>query len=237
MKLERFVEKLTQVCGSELRSVVLYGSAAVGDHTRRYSDFNVLVVLEQLGLAELKALSSITRQWVRAGNPPPLLFTPDRIRTSLDVFPVEFSDIADNRRVLAGEDPFANVNISLANLRLQLEHELKGKLLLFREEYLLTGGSPRTVAALLVRSSSAFSALYRGVLRLMNAPVPARRLEAVRALGTAIGFDGEIFAAIEELRVKGWRSRKRDLDALTEAYIEQVNTVIDFVDHFTADKA
>ncbi len=43
--LNELVERLTKTYQDRLVSVVLYGSAAVGDHHGRYSDLNVLCVL------------------------------------------------------------------------------------------------------------------------------------------------------------------------------------------------
>ena len=45
---EELTEKLKAALGATCRSVVLFGSAAADDRTRRHSDFNILVVLEDL---------------------------------------------------------------------------------------------------------------------------------------------------------------------------------------------
>jgi hypothetical protein len=44
-RLEQLVEKLKKAYGERLVSVVLYGSAAAGDHHEGFSDFNILCVL------------------------------------------------------------------------------------------------------------------------------------------------------------------------------------------------
>lgn len=57
MTPEQLVERLKAAAPGVVRSVLLYGSAAAGDHAWKRSDYNVLVVAERLGLAELKAIS------------------------------------------------------------------------------------------------------------------------------------------------------------------------------------
>jgi hypothetical protein len=57
-RLEQLVEKLKKAYGERLVSVVLYGSAAAGDHHAGFSDFNILCVLSVLTPRELAASAS-----------------------------------------------------------------------------------------------------------------------------------------------------------------------------------
>ncbi len=117
------------------------------------SNYNVLLVLDGLGVAELDALSKPAAQWTKAGHRPPLLFTRGQLQASADVFPIELLDMRQSHRVLFGEDPLADVTINHEHLRLQLERELNEKLLALREGYLLTGGRPKHVVQLLTSST------------------------------------------------------------------------------------
>ena len=70
------------------------------------SNYNVLLVVDGLGVAELNALSKPALQWAKAGNRPPLLFTRGQLKASADVFPIELLDMRQSHRVLFGEDPW-----------------------------------------------------------------------------------------------------------------------------------
>ena len=59
--------------GEQLVSIVLYGSAAVGDHSGRFSDINVFCVLNRVTPRELEGAEPILRWWRELGNPSPLL--------------------------------------------------------------------------------------------------------------------------------------------------------------------
>ena len=120
----------------------------------------MLLVLDRLGLAELDAVAKPALRWAKAGNRPPLLFTPDQLAASANVFPIELLDMRQSHRVLFGEDPLADVTIEREHLRLQLERELKGHLLALRERYLLAGGNPQRVAELLTSTLSGFLVLF-----------------------------------------------------------------------------
>ena len=91
MTLDQLVAHLRAALGDALRAVVLYGSAASGEHHEKHSDVNVLVVVDRLGSAELgPAMSDVTRGWRDAGNPAPLLLTVREWQGSADIFPMDW---------------------------------------------------------------------------------------------------------------------------------------------------
>ena len=148
MTPEQLVEQLNKAIPGKLVSAVLYGSAAAGDFMPQTSDYNVLLVVDGLGVAELDALSKPVAQWSKAGHRPPLLFTRGQLRASASVFPIELLDMRQSHRRLFGEDVLAEMTISHEHLRLQLERELTEKLLTLREGYLLTKGQSKQVVRL-----------------------------------------------------------------------------------------
>lgn len=224
-------ERLTVVCGAHLRSVILYGSAVAGDHLGKHSDHNVLVVLDRLDFEEVRTLAPVVRAWVTAGNLVPLLFTSEGLRTSAAVFPLEIADIKDNHRVLFGEDVVNPLAVHAANLRLELEHELKGKLMKLRAQYLLVQGKPRQVTELMVRSLSTFLVLCRGALRLYQPQVPARKMEALAALARHVPIPTHVFEAISQLKV-GKKVPRIVPDDLFGEYLRAIESVVEAVDAF-----
>src|SRR6187549_3998637 len=120
MTTEQLLSDLREALGKDLRSVVLFGSAAAGDFLEGVSGLDVLIVTDKMGAAQLAALSVPLANWTKAGNPPPHLFTAGELASSTDVFPIELTDMQQSRRVLAGDDPIANIRIEKADYRLQL---------------------------------------------------------------------------------------------------------------------
>ena len=232
MKPEQLVEKLRKVQPLSLRSVILYGSAVTGDFVKKRSDFNVLVIVERLGVPELRALSSVARRWVKAGNPPPLLFTLERLKQSADVFPIEILDMKAANRVLYGQDVLSRIPVSEENLRHQVESELKGKLIQLREAYLITGGKPRAVAEVMVRSLASFLVLFRAALRLYRIEAPAKKLDALAALARRIPLDPTPFETVEALKEGHMKVRQVNADALFGDFLKTVETVVDAIDSY-----
>lgn len=234
MTPEQFVERLKSALPAGLTSVVLYGSAAAGDFVPGKSTYNILVVAHRLGMAELDALSALVAEWTRDGNEPPLLFTADQLKNSADAFPIELADIRQSRTTLFGEDLMAGIECRQDNLRLQLERELKGKLLSLRRHYLQTQGKSDRVTALMTKSLSTFLVLFRAALRLFQPQVPAAKLDALTELAKHISFDPQPFRAVHELTAPGKGSGTscgdRPARALFADYLGAVEKLVDAID-------
>ena len=175
------VDRLKAALGDELVSVVLYGSAASGDYHEKHSDLNVLCVLSRVGLSELERAEEPLRWWLKRGQPAPLLFSVEEIQDGADVFPIEFLDIKENYRLLHGQDFVANLELSTAQHRLELEHELRSRLLRLRKRFIETRQDPKAVTKLMLDSLPTFATLFRHALLLAGVRAPARKQEIFRA--------------------------------------------------------
>src|SRR5918998_838781 len=134
--LNHLVGDLRATHGDNLASVVLYGSAAAGDHVELRSDYDLLVALERITPEDLRLAQAPMREWRRLGHPLPVYFTTEELRDAADVFPIEFHQMERARVVLYGRDPFATLRISDVNLRHQTEYELRSKILQLRRLYI-----------------------------------------------------------------------------------------------------
>src|SRR6185295_9408268 len=117
--LSGLVEDLRATHGANLASVVLYGSAAAGDHNELRSDYNLLIALNRITSEDLRQAQAPMREWQRLGHTLPVCFTVEELSDAADVFPIEFHQMANARVVLYGHDPFEVVQLSNANLRHQ----------------------------------------------------------------------------------------------------------------------
>lgn len=223
----------TGVCRAlpgQVRSVIVFGSAAAGDFVEGTSHYDMILVVDRLGVPELDALADTIRQWRAAGNPLPLLFTPEQLAASVDAFAMEFLDMQQARRVLYGEDPIAGLTIDREHVRIHLERELKGKSLALRDRYVLAAGDRRMTAELLSESLSTFLSLFRAALRLYQPDVPRTKLDALRGLAEHISFDPQPFLTVEEIKEGRRGLRGIDTQALFGGYLTAVEAVSDAVD-------
>jgi len=228
MKLDDYIEKLKEALPGKLECVALYGSAASGEFIEKRSDYNLLVVTHSLGLPELDQLTGPTQKWLKAGNPPPYCFTLDRLKASVDVFPIELLDIKDQHRILFGRDVLTELNIITDNLRHQLEFELKSKLIQLREHYLLTAGNPNAITDLLIDSLSSFLVLFRAALRLYETTIPSSKFDALRSLSRHLKLPLDPFETIHSLKTGAHKEPKPK--ELFQNYLTAIETVVDSVD-------
>ncbi len=228
--LDQLVERMKSAFGADLRSVVLYGSAAAGDFHPQHSDLNLLCVLHRLGVSQLESGNPVARWWVKKGHPAPLLLTEEEIRSSADVFPIEFYDIKMQHKLLHGDDLFATMVVPMERHRIQLEHELRSKLLRLRERYMASHHSQRELQQLLLASVSTFGTLFRHVLVVLGRPAPATKREVFEALAAAVGLDVSPFLALLDIRQTERRLPLAEGKSLFQKYLAQVERVIQEVD-------
>jgi len=232
MTLDELVSQLRAAYGTALRSIVLYGSAAAGEHNPKKSDFNVLVIVNLLDSERLTAASAASRAWAEAGNPAPLTLTTAEWRGSADIFPMEYADILDRHRVLFGEPPFTGISVDLKDLRLQLEQEAMGKLIKLRQGLLAGGNDGQRHLDLLAASASAIMIIFRAALR-MHAIVPSNDNVALsEAVGRQTGLDAAPFAQVVR-HVRGERPIKAaDATAVLVAYLRGMEQLVSYLDTY-----
>lgn len=237
MTLEGLVEQLRLAYGNNLRSVVLYGSAAAGEHIAKRSDYNVLVIVGSLGLDQLRAASAVARAWSESGNPAPLTMTEAEWRRSADIFPMEYADILERHRVLHGTPPFDGVTVSPRHLRLELEQQAMGKLLHLRQGVLASGGNARLQLELLESSLSTFMIMFRAVLRL-HGESPSTDYEALsNAVGSRVGFDAEPFARVARHVRGSEKLGTKDVPQVLGGYVAGVEQLVMHLDRFHQDNS
>jgi hypothetical protein len=134
---------------------------------------------------------------------------------------------------LFGDDCVADIEVSVINLRHQIEYELKSKLLQLRERFLLLEGSAKQTMKLMVDSISTFLVLFRGALRLFQREVQATKIDAARLLSKELDFSVEVFETVYAIRSAARSGKDLDARALFEDYLKAIETVVDKVDQQT----
>jgi hypothetical protein len=234
MTLDDLVTQLRAAYGARLNSVVLFGSAAAGEHIPKRSDYNVLLLLNEIDASALASASAVARAWSDAGNPPPMTMTVDEWRGSADVFPMEYADILDRHRVLYGTPPFDGVSVSMRDLRMQLEHQAMGKLLQLRQGALLAGTDGKRQVELIAASLSTMMVLFRAVLRLKGEKPDADNAALAQRVGTLAGFDAAPFVrAVQHVRGEQ-KLESGDAGAVLAGYIAGMRQLQRYLDAYDA---
>ena len=218
--------------GENLVSVVLYGSAAAGDHIDESSDYNLLIALARITPEDLRQAQAPLREWRRLGHPLPVYFTTEELRDAADVFPIEFHQMQRARLVLYGVDPFTNLEIHDHNLRHQTEYELRSKLIQLRRLYIPASASIEKLTDLMGESLTSFAALFAPALMLHGVKEPPiLKQDCVRAAVNYFKLNGEPFERIFHLRTTGERpASDAEAHELFTSYLAQIEMVTEAVD-------
>lgn len=223
------VQDLAQALGTDLLSVCLYGSAAGGRYVKGKSDLNLLVVTADGAGRVLSRLIPFCQKWAPAAVAPPLVVTPEYIRSSLDVFPIEFTVMAAQHQCLHGEDPLAGITVQPTDLRLQLERELKGKLTTLKTRLLASGSRPEALSALVREALPAFTALFQAWLKLTAGGFPAEPAAVLDAL-TAQGQEVQSFRTLAQVRAGALKPGPGELVSLLEGAASELSELCRRVD-------
>lgn len=229
--LNSLIDDLRVTHGENLASVVLYGSAAAGDHIELRSDYNLLIALQRITPEDLRMAQAPMREWQRLGHPLPVYFTVEELSDAADVFPIEFHQMSQARILLFGRDPFEFVKLSDAHLRHQAEYELRSKLIQLRRLYIPASVSVTKLCDLMSDSLASFAALFRAVLILHGESAPVSKPDCVRATVRLLTLDAEPFEKIFAIRATGeMPATDTEANELFAAYLLQIERVVEAVD-------
>ena len=236
MTLDDLVVQLRQVHGDALRTVVLYGSAASGEQVVGHSDFNVLVIVATVYVAQMRSLGQTMRAWQEAGNPPVLELTEREWLRSADIFPMEYADILERHRLLHGTFPTTGLAVHLDHLRLQTEQEAMGKLLRLRRGVMVAGTDAARQIDLLRSSYSALLVIFRAVLRVHGVKPERDATRVIQDVATRCGFDPAPFTAVSAL-VRGTALPKGEAERVLAGYVRGMDILVEYLDRFTPPTA
>ena len=232
MTLDELVDQLKKVYGAKLNAVVLYGSAAAGEHIPKRSDYNVLVVVDELTMQHMRAGAAVARAWGEDGNPPPLTLTQSEWRGSADIFPMEYADILERHRVLYGQPPFDGITVDRAQLRLQVEHEAMGKLLKLRQGVLAAGGDEKAQIELLAASLSTIMVIFRAVERLHGAVPPTDYDRLSQDVAMRVGLDAGPFGRVVRHVRGGDKIGPSEATTVLAGYLDGVQRLVAYLDRY-----
>ena len=229
-ELKELVTKLERAFHDRLMSVVLYGSAASGEHHGKFSDLNVLCVLKEITPRELGEGEPVLVWWKGRGHPAPVLMSEEEVHNSSDSFPIEFRDMKDRRKVLFGIDVIADVTIDPKFYRAQVEHELRAKLLRLRSQAAQVLSNPQALLKLCMDSVSTFCMLGRHALVVGGVDAKTDRRAVVRQLAETVKMDVTPFETLLDLREDKSGPDLGDPGELFAQYLVCVNRLVEFVD-------
>lgn len=228
--VDQTVAELETIHGSGLRAVALHGDAVTGDYKPRISSLDLVVVIDRIDPESLAPMRRYTKTWRRRRIGTPLVLDEPYLQRSFDVFPIEFIDILDRHRLVAGNvDPFVDPAIDRGNLRFEVEEHLRGKMLHLWEGYLRSGDQP-TLIELLKATPAAFGPALRGLLYWLGEPRPCEYAALVRSVEAKFDLELSTFHRVERARIGEDKLSRSEVESVFAAYLGEVRALVQRVD-------
>lgn len=199
--LEDFLSAAKAAFGPALRAAVLFGSAAEG-RLRRSSDVNLILVLESFERAAADALREPLRTARAAIGLQAMFLREDELPAALESFALKFADVLRRRRVLLGDDPFADAAVPAGALRFQLRQVLLNLELRLRAAYVERGLREEQLARLLAEEAGPLRAAAAALLELEGGEPLAPKAALARLAGECGDF-GSLLDGLSRAREEG----------------------------------
>ncbi len=219
-----------QAYGKDLVSLMLYGSAAGGSYVKGKSDINVLVVLTPEGINHLDKALVLVKTWRKRNVAVPLVMTKAFIESSLDSYPIEFLNMKNNSVLIYGENVLAALTFQPQDLRLQIERELKAKILLLREGYLESEGSVRSLRNLIGKSLTAFVSIFNALIFLKTGAVHHKKGETIKEMSNIFQLNEQVFLSCFSIKEGTDKLSSAEVILLFKKYISEVEKICLAVD-------
>ena len=139
-------------------------------------------------------------------------------------------DIRQRHRILYGEDIFIGMNVPTDRHRVQLEHELRTKLLTLRQSYIQAAGNDKRVRRLMLDSISTFATLFRHTLIAMGEQPAPHKADNIKRLAARTNFDPGIFLKLLQVRQRTAKENEIKAASGFAQYLDGINTVVQAVD-------
>ena len=233
-RVEPYCKEMIEIHGDNLRSVCVYGSSTGVDFVQGKSNINLLIIMARIDPPDLKKSLSIVKKGMKRDIVAPLMLTVDYVKTSSDVFPIEFLEMKGNYILVYGLDLLKDLEIEDSNLRLECEEQLKGGLVRMYQTYLEVGLSEKRISLLMTNSITSFFPIMRNILRLKGEIPPHQKSEIIRRISSVANVNSNVLDQVLELKKTG--KTKGNLEKLFGDYLEEIEKLTVFIEDVKSDE-
>ncbi|GIK14831.1 MAG: hypothetical protein DYG83_07370 [Candidatus Brocadia sp. AMX2] len=230
--IEPFLLDILTYCKEDIVSIYVTGSAVTKDFLAKHSDINILIIVKETKVPFLDFIATLGKRYGKKRIHAPLIMTRDYINRSLEVFPLEFLEMKLIHELVYGADVLKDIKIEKADVRLQCERELKGKLQQICQGYIRSMGNKTALTDLFVGSLSGYFPAFHGILFLCNQKIPREKSDVLYALEEHFDIDMNVYRKLLEIRAKDAYPPAEALKEIFENLYHVLDAVIEKVDEF-----
>ena len=221
--IDNISSSLDEQLKSKLVAFYLFGSVMIlEDFHPGISDINTFIVLSNdSGCDEIEKIREIYKKVKNVPLAIPLILKENEIKESADVFPIEFLEISEKKRLVRGIDVLFALNVSKEHIRRQCEGELKAKIIGLRK-MLFGVDDIKNNLAILYKSLTSTLILLKQILRLKDITIPETRKAIIDELERVFNIKLTGIKSLYKFREKGEKINKPNIVRLLKNYIEEL---------------
>lgn len=227
--LRAYLKRVVPSLGTALESLVLYGSSVRGEFVRGRSNVNLLLVMAGLDGEALRKLAKLQTRWKRE-QVVALLFTPEELQRWASSFPLEFCELKESHRLLAGRDLLPTIRLDGGVTPELIKREAKANLLRLRQRYVEGGATEEAALILLPLSITGLTPCFRGWLRARDLPVPAKTEQQIEEIGRRLAVDSKPLLEAWDLRCSRISPGRMEVPRLFDRYLTTLEQVVSLLE-------
>jgi predicted nucleotidyltransferase len=210
-RMEPFFNEILSSFDACINSIYIIGSAVTSDFDEKTTDVDSLIVLQEMVLDIFDFIAPIGKKYGKKRIRAPIIMTNDYIRTSLEVFPIQFLNMKTINKHVYGEDVLKNITIEKSDLRLVCERELKGWIQNLGQAYIKSLGNNRILRELYVSFLSSYIPIFRAVLFLYDRELPQGRNGVLDEFEEVMDIKMNVFRELVKIKTLKYKPSHTDL--------------------------
>jgi len=225
-RLDDLINGLREKIGSDLVSVVIYGSKANFGLEKIKSNVDLMIVVNNPSLDTFRRIRPNILKWVKGKNRLPIIVGRQEFERTRDIFAIEYLDMQWNYQIAYGADVFENYYIKYNDLKNQCLRELKLMIMKFRNYYLVNLNNKSRIRKSLVSLISKLLVVFRMILRLQNIQPSVFKKDLIVQFDRIIKIDKTLFTRLVELKEGSYEIPYYAVDDYANLVMNEVNRII-----------
>jgi len=163
----------------------------------------------------------------------PLYLTEEYIKTSCDVYPLEYLKMKRSFKVIYGKNILENLDIPSEHIRLECEQKIKGTLIRITQVILESGKNMRNLRRISFLALEDILAGLEGIGAISGISGQFSPVELIENIQQKFGID------LKPLKdVLNWKNgtKPHDFKKLVYDFYEKIEEIADFVDRFDTEE-
>jgi len=221
---EHLAEVFQQVVdsyGTNLVSLIVYGSSVAGGYEEGVSDINLAIILRRVTVDDiLKAAPAIRSSPLRLS---PRFFDLEGVEALPEAYPLELRDMQVAHLLVYGQQVLPDLHVDQADIRRECRRALRGIATRMRHHLVMAGDDKKRMVAIIEDTLRGTMSVLRHLLRLEGKQIPAEKDDLISNAARDYKFDPEPFLRALDCRDDGFPDA--EIPALFRAYFEAVQSL------------